>query len=133
MSLPPSPSRVSADGEFGGEPPGNTDEGKDDEGATAATFNFTAFEELTERVMGESESLSVLEGLRIRWREKYGYSASGTSSATVGAIMEATTPPLRTIGCGLESSTPTLTPPTRVLQELLPEVTPLSCFHARQT
>ncbi|KAK4413164.1 hypothetical protein Salat_2728900 [Sesamum alatum] len=123
MSTTASPSRVSGD-DGGGT---TADGGQEDEGAAAAKFNFPAFEELTGKVMGDAESLTVLERLKIQWKEKYGYSGSGTTSAIAGALMEVASSPIRTEGCGLESTTPTEMNPTyirlpaiRVSQGLMP-------------
>ncbi|KAK4434792.1 hypothetical protein Salat_0642100 [Sesamum alatum] len=104
-SLSSSPARVSALN--GGRPPVEAaDEGDDGEEAAISKFDFPAFVSLTERVMGDDESMTVLNGLKLRWREKYGYTSGGSSSAVVGALIEATASPVRTEGCGLEALTP---------------------------
>ncbi|KAK4415639.1 hypothetical protein Salat_2671300 [Sesamum alatum] len=122
MSLSLSPPRVLVNGGGNnGDPEEAAEDGQDGEGAAGSKFDLPAFESLTEWVMGNDESMSVLNRLKLRWREKYGYTSGRSAYATMGALTEVTSSTLHTTGCGLESLTSCsarhgLNPTPRVLQ-----------------
>lgn len=59
---------------------------------------------------GDPKAMSMLERLSARWQEGYGSSGAGTTSTTMGAVVEASSSPIRTEGCGLMQDTRVLHP-----------------------
>ncbi|KAK4415516.1 hypothetical protein Salat_2659000 [Sesamum alatum] len=106
-----------------GNPNGSaTAEGADEDTDIRSKFNYSKFSSLADRVLGEGdgEALRMLERFKARWTEKYGLRSNGTSSASVGAIIEATTYPICTEGCGVVASTSRVVNPS-----VLPRVSDL--------
>ncbi|KAK4417093.1 cytochrome [Sesamum alatum] len=82
-------------------------------------FNYSKFSSLANMVLGDGDenALKTLERFRAGWREKYGFSLAGSSSATMGAITEASSSPMQTEGCSLMQSDP-----PRVFARVSPKV-----------